>query len=424
MLTLKKGEDYKVDMIDRWVRYTLESQFAKPFVHIVFGARQTGKTTLLNVMLKDAALSYDLADPEERTRLMAEPGLFRRECEALPEDTHAQTVFVDEAQRVPHVFDAVQVLYDSNKTRWRFVLCGSSARKLRRTGANLLPGRCLLHHLFPLVVCERPAPSKQGYTPKALVELSGVDGLRSRFPEADIEERLAYGELPGIALLDEVDRGPVLRSFAAAHLEEEIRKEALVEDWGAFVGFLRLAAAESGRMINYAALSQQVGLSQPTIKSYYQLLEDMFMGFRLPAFMRSPRKNILSTPRFFFVDVGICQGARGITPTRDIVRSDPGRLFEEWVVAELWKRVQYTGTGRLHYFCTKDGAEIDAVLEMEDRIIPIEVKWTERPGKKDARHLVRFMAETPNASEGYVVCRCARPQKIADGVTALPWFHI
>ncbi len=408
-------------MIDRWARSELVAQFAKPFVHIVFGSRQTGKTTLLTDILKDAALSYNLADPEERTRLLVEPGVFRRECEALPENVESQIVFIDEAQRVPHVFDAVQVLYDLNKTRWRFVLCGSSARKLRKAGANLLPGRCLLHRLFPLVMSERPTPPREGKTMTPLLELPGSERLTSHFPPADIEERLAYGELPGIALLDEADRGPILRSFAAAHLEEEIRKEALVEDWGAFVNFLRLAAAESGRMINYAALSQQVGLSLPTIKSYYQLLEDMFIGFRLPAFTRSPRKNLLSTPRFLFVDVGLSLGARGITPGRDIVRSDPGRLFEQWVIAELWKRVQYMGKGQLHYFCTKDGAEIDAVLELDDRIVPIEVKWTDRPSRKDARHLVRFMAESPNAAEGYVVCRCPRPQKIADGVTALPW---
>ena len=411
-----------MSMIDRWVRVELELQFAKPFVHIVFGARQVGKTTLISDIIKDCALYYNLADPEERTRLLVDSGVFRRECEALPESKEPCVVFVDEAQRVPDVFDAVQVLYDGNKSRWRFILCGSSARKLRKAGTNLLPGRCMLHRMFPLVLAERPAVGQTDFAP--LVELPGSDRLTSRFPPADIEERLAFGELPGIVLLDEVDRGIILRSFTTAHLEEEVRKEALVEDWGAFVGFLRLAAAESGCMINYAAISQQVGLSQPTVKSYYQLLEDMFMGFRLPAFKRSPRKNILSTPRFFFSDVGICQAARGITPGRDIVLSNPGKYFEQWVIAELWKRVQYIGKGQLHYFCTKDGAEIDAVLDMDDKIIPIEVKWTERPSRKDARHLLRFIEETQNANHGYIVCRCPRPQKIADNVTAIPWQNL
>ena len=145
-------------MIDRWYRPALERLLPKPFVHVLFGARQTGKTTLLEHLLGGASLSINLADPEERTRLLAEPGLFRKECEALPVRKVPSVVFVDEAQAVPAVFDAVQGLYDRDRTRWRFVLCGSSARKLRRSGANLLPGRCLQHRLLPLMLPERPAP--------------------------------------------------------------------------------------------------------------------------------------------------------------------------------------------------------------------------------------------------------------------------
>ena len=413
-----------MNIIDRWIRVDLKSQFAKPFVHIVFGARQTGKTTLIHEIIPEPALHYNLADPEERTRLMADPGIFRRECEALPKNNAPKIIFVDEAQRVPDIFDAVQVLYDIDKKRWRFILCGSSARKLRKAGTNLLPGRCMLHRMYPLILAERPAvrQSKTAITP--LMEIPNRNKLISQFPPADIEERLAFGELPGIVLLDEDDRGTILKSFTTAHLEEEIRKEALVEDWGAFIVFLRLAASESGCMINFTAISQQVGLSQPTVKSYYQLLEDMFIGFRLPAFKKSPRKNLLSTPRFFFTDVGICQAARGITPGRDIILSNPGRYFEQWVIAELWKRVQYAGNSQLHYFCTKDGAEIDAILESENKIIPIEVKWTNHPSRKDARHLIRFIEETKDATHGYIICRCHRPQKITDNITALPWYHL
>ncbi len=411
-------------IIDRWVRSELKENFNKPFVHIIFGARQTGKTTLIQDIISNPALSYNLADPEERTRLMTDPGSFKRECEALQEKNTPHIVFVDEAQRVPDIFDAVQVLYDKNKTKWRFILCGSSARKLRKAGTNLLPGRCMLHNMFPLILPERPTYQKTETRNIPLLPIPNIEKISSFFPPADIEERLAFGELPGIVLLNENDRGAILRSFTTAHLEEEIRKEALVEDWGAFVGFLRLAAAESGCMINFAAISQQIGLSQPTVKSYYQLLEDMFIGFRLPAYKRSPRKNLLSTPRFFFTDVGICQAAGGVTPGRDIILSNPGRYFEQWVVSELWKRIQYIKEGKLYYFCTKDGAEIDVILEINNTIIPIEVKWTTIPARKDARHLSRFIEETNNASHGYIVCRCPRPQKITNNVTALPWYHL
>jgi len=187
-------------MIDRWYCSALERQLRKPFVHVLFGARQTGKTTLLEHLLDRASLHINLADPEERTRLLAEPGLFRKECEALPVRSTPSIVFVDEAQAVPAVFDVAQWLYDRDRTRWRFVLCGSSARKLRRTGANLLPGRCMLHRLFPLILTERPprAADRSGHH-AALVPPGRSRRLRSTFPPADLEERLAYGDLPGVS---------------------------------------------------------------------------------------------------------------------------------------------------------------------------------------------------------------------------------
>lgn len=404
-------------MIKRWIEDSLRAQLEKPFVHIVFGARQTGKTTLLNALLPAPSLAYNLADPGERTRLLSNPGSFRQECEALPErGTHV--VLVDEAQLVPQVFDAVQVMYDRNKTRWRFVLCGSSARKLRHAGANLLPGRCLLHRIYPLVLSERAGACESGVS---LIPLSDFGPHPTVFPQADLEEHLAYGELPGVSLLSESDRSTILKSFVVAHLEEEIRREALVKDWGAFVNFLRLAAHESGQIVNFAAISREAGVSQPTVKSHYQLLEDMFMGFRVMAFSGSPRKNLLSSSRFFFVDLGIRHAAAGLTPDRNVVRADPGRYFEQWVGIEIWKRLQYRGSGRLSHFRTKDGAEVDFIVEVEDRLIPIEVKWTDKPSLRELTSLAAFLNDHPRAGQGYVICRCPRPMKLSDSITALPW---
>jgi uncharacterized protein len=424
-LTLERGEDYKVRMIDRWYRPRLETQIGKPFVQVLFGARQTGKTTLLNQLLPHASLRLNLADPEERTRLLADPGLFRKECEAVPTKGGPAIVYVDEAQAVPAVFDAVQVLYDLNRDRWRFVLCGSSARKLRKTGANLLPGRCMMHRLFPLVLAERPPQSEEGSTPRRpLIPLPDDVELRSLFPPAGLEERLAYGELPGIVLLDCEDRQAVLRSYVTAHLEEEVRREALVRDWGAFVNFLRLAARESGGIVNFAAISKEVGLSQPTVKSYYQLLEDMFIGFPVPVYSKSPRKNLLSTPRFLLFDLGIQHAATGVRPEPNVVRANPGRYFENWVGIEIWKRLQYAGAGRLSYFRTKDGAEVDYVVELPDRTLAIEVKWTDRPSLRDVTSLVMFLRDHPWVREGYVVCRCPRPLRLNRSIIALPWQYL
>ena len=144
-------------MFDRWYAGTLQKKLSRPYVHLMFGARQTGKSTMLRAMLPPETLVVDLADPRVRTRHLANAGAFAQECRALPANKKEQFVFVDEAQSVPSIFDAVQHLYDGDKSRWRFVLCGSSARKLRRMGANLLPGRSFYHRLLPLTVAEHPA---------------------------------------------------------------------------------------------------------------------------------------------------------------------------------------------------------------------------------------------------------------------------
>ncbi|HXP59850.1 MAG TPA: ATP-binding protein [Dongiaceae bacterium] len=412
-------------MFDRWYAGTLREKLERPYVHLVFGARQTGKSTLLRALLPPEALVIDLADPQERSRHLADAGAFAKECRGLPAGKKGQFVFVDEVQSVPTVFDAVQHLYDGDRGRWRFVLCGSSARKLRRTGVNLLPGRSFYHSLFPLLLAEHPADEPRvsyAVSPLPFDWRAGEKPERP-FPAADLLTRLAYGELPGIVAAEEPDRAELLRAFALVHLEEEIRREALVKDWGSFVRFVQLAAAESGQVVNFTAISQESGVSQPTVKSYYQLLEDMFLGFRVAAFSRSPRKALLSTPKFFFFDVGVRHAAAGLTPTRDVVMVNPGVFFEQWVGVELWKRLQYLGEGKLYHLRTKDGAEVDFIIEREGTLTPIEVKWSEHPSAQDARQLLRFLAEHPKqAAHGFIVCRCKRPMQLHEKVTALPWF--
>ncbi len=410
-------------MNSRWLTQPLGTHLKEPFVHVLFGARQTGKTTLLRELLPNPALSFNLADPGERARLLADIDSFTRACRALPDSKEPHTVLVDEAQTVPAVFDAVQSLYDSNKKRWRFVLCGSSARKLRLSGANLLPGRSLQHRLFPLTTAERPFPEPRTVTASSPLPFEPTTDIRQPFPAAELTERLAYGELPGIALLEERLRPAILRSYVVAHLEEEIRREALVKDWGAFLRFLQLAASESGEIVNYARIADDVGLAPATVKAHYQLLEDIFIGFTVPGYSRSPRKNLTSSPRFFFFDLGIRHAAADLTPGPEIVRTDAGRHFQQWVGIELWKRLGYLGKGRLHHLRSKDGAEIDFLIELDGRVIPVEVKWTERPRAADARHMVAFLEEQKKpVRHGYLVCRVPRPELIHERILAIPWF--
>lgn len=407
--------------IERFLFNQLAAKLKYPYVHILFGARQTGKTTLLQVLLKPD-LSYNLADPEERGRLLAQPGLFRRECEALPAKAGGTIIFVDEAQLVPSVFDAIQVLYDQDPERFLFILCGSSARKLRESGANLLPGRSLLHRLHPLMLCERPGPG--GFQP-SLELLPTTDFKASLDPAEDLLGRLAYGDLPGVIRAPLEIRESLLRSYATIYLEEEIRREGYVKDWGAFLNFLKLAAMESGQSLNFAKIARETGLSQPTVKSHYQLLEDMFVGFRVPAFSQSARRNLLGHARFCFFDLGVRHAAAGLRPGVDTVQAAPGPCFEQWVGLELYRRISYAESGALYYFRTRDGMEIDYILEWDGRFIPIEVKWTENPTPQDARHLRSFLAEHPTQSTtGYVVCRCPRPAKLAPNITAIPWWML
>lgn len=407
--------------IRRLLAGELEQNFRHRYVHILFGARQTGKTTLLRELL-EPDLSYNLADPEERSRLLAQPGVFRRECEALAVTERRATVFVDEAQLVPSVFDAVQVLYDRDPERFLFVLCGSSARKMRESGANLLPGRSLLHRLYPLMLCERPGPG--GFQPE-WKGLPPADFESSLAPKDDLLERLAFGDLPGVLRAPVEVRESLLRSYATIYLEEEIRREGYVKDWGAFLNFLKLAAMESGKSLNYAKIARETGLSQPTVKSHYQLLEDMFVGFRVPAFTGSPRRNLLGHARFCFFDLGVRHAAAGLRPGVDTVLADPGSCFEQWVGLELFRRIGYAGRGSLSYFRTRDGMEIDYILEFDGRLTPFEVKWTENPDPIDARHVRTFLQEHPKkATQGFVVCRCPRPAKLVENVTAIPWWRL
>ena len=413
-------------MFGRLVENTWAKKFTQPYVHIVFGARQTGKSTLIRKLLPNATLWLDFSHPGTRAAYLRNPGQLIELCRSMPRRRPPATIVVDEAQNVPAIFNAVQHLYDGDKSRWRFVLCGSSARKLRVAGANLLPGRALLHYLYPLLAVERPFP-EAGSIPWKVSSLlpfpPNVTFPQPRFRPCGLMERLVYGELPAIAVAPIKQRADLLHSYTAIYLAEELRREALVKDWANFARFMQLAANESGQMLNYAKISKDAGISIPTVKNYYQLLEDMFMGFRVTAYSGSPRKSLLSTERFFFFDVGVRHAAAEIPLEAAAVKANPGPIFEQWVGIELWKRLQYLGSGKLHYQRSKAGAEVDFIIQRAGQLVPIEVKWTENPSLSDARHLLAFLAEHPKqARRGYIICRCPQPLALSDQLTALPWF--
>lgn len=412
----------------RYFADSLGKKLNKAFVHILFGARQTGKSTLLRSIIPDSATILDLSDPRERSRFAANPGLFIDLCRSLPAIEGGSTVFVDEVQTVPALFDAVQSLYDSDKDRWRFVLCSSSARRLRASGANLLPGRSMRHLLHPLIDIEyQPAPGVSGDAGGKIIALDRLaDMERPPFPHRSLENRLIFGDLPGMALLDDdLDRADVLSSYATAYLEEEIRREALIKDWGQFLRFLKFAAGDSGGIVNLAGISRETGVAAQTVKGYYQLLEDMFIGYFIPAFSGSARKSVLSSPRFLFFDLGVRNAAAGLPLVEATVNAAPGSLFEQWVGTQLWRKISYLATGALSYYRTTDGREVDYIVELQSEIIPIEVKWTENPSLKDARHLKSFIAEHPQrCRSGLIVSRCPYVLALDDTISAIPWWAL
>ena len=151
----------------------------------------------------------------------------------------------------------------------------------------------------------------------------------------------------------------------------------------------------------------------------------MFIGFRVTALSGSPRKSLLSTERLSFFDIGVRNAAAELPLETAAVRANSGPLFEQWVGIELWKRLQYVGGGKLHYLRSKAGAEVDFIVARGNRLIPIEVKWTEHPTRSDARHLLTFLDEHPGrARHAWLICRCPTPLALTDRVTALPWSHL
>ncbi|MEK7765830.1 MAG: AAA family ATPase, partial [bacterium] len=249
---------------------------------LLLGPRQTGKSTLCRALKPDLIL--DLADEPEYLRHAKDPHAFRRLLEGA---SRTRLVFVDEIQRVPSILNVIQTIIDRPGGP-RFLLTGSSARKLRRGRANLLPGRIILEPRDPLSILE----------------------LGHRF---SLERALQVGTLPGV-YLDEQEGAEVLSTYAEVYLREEIRAEALTRDLGGFARFLDTAALTSGQWINYSKLSSDAEISRETIRRFYSILEDTLLVFRLPPF--APRhktsRRLSQRDRFIFVDIGIRNALLGL----------------------------------------------------------------------------------------------------------------
>ncbi|MEA1937103.1 MAG: ATP-binding protein [Patescibacteria group bacterium] len=381
---------------------------------LILGPRQVGKTTLVDFCLRKEknVIKFPLQNPSVRIELESDPGLLVRTVET---EKIKPIVFIDEAQKVPEVFDAVQYLIDDKKAQ--FILTGSSERKLRKAGVNLLPGRIKHFYLNPFLWGET-----------GLIKENYIDFLKIKNVNKNkgysFEESLIFGSLPQIVTAPKSERKNLLQSYSEIYLEEEIRAEALSRKIGAFSRFLELAAIESGTAPNFSKLSQQSGVSQPAIKEFYNILEDTLVAERVDPFLKNACGRIMSSSRYYFFDLGVRNALARLPLEKGLVNAQKGILFEHAVMLEIIRRVRALNKNyKINYWRTRAGAEVDCVIDMGAKAIPIEIKASKNVSLSKIRGLKSFLDDHKKiAKQGYVIIMGERKEKLADNITAIPWF--
>ncbi len=353
----------------------------------LWGPRQTGKTTLLRERYLDCRW-LDLLKSDEYVYYSARPERLRQEIEADGPQPDKQIV-IDEVQRVPELLNEVHWLIENY--RLKFALCGSSARKVRRGGANLLGGRAFRYVMRGLTAGE----------------LGG---------DFDLDRLLNHGYLPRTYESDEPAR--MLDSYIADYLEEEIAAEGLVRRLPTFASFLDAAALSDCESVNFANIARDCGVSAPTVKGYFEILEDTLLGSWLPVYRRRNKRRVAKAPKFYFADVGIVNrlARRGTV----IAGSEQyGKAFENWVHHELAAYISYSNVdAKLAYWRLASGVEVDFLLD--DLSIAIEAKSSENISTQHLKGLRSIAVEYPEIPQRIVVSRERRARLTDDGILILP----
>lgn len=403
----------KKKRLNRYLEKDLSKLLKSGYSSLILGPRQVGKTTLVKYLLENIKETgdYFLQNPKTRADLERDPEKIIREVEAMKKNS---IVFVDEAQKVPEIFDAVQYLIDRKKAR--FILTGSSARKLRRNGANLLPGRIKRYYLDPLLWGEL------GLIKENTLKSIALDNI-NKSSHFSLEDLLVFGSLPGIVTLPKSEREDFLKAYALIYLDEEIRAESLSRKIGAFSRFLELVAQESGTSPNYTKLSNEAGISVQTIKDYFQLLSDTLVVEIVEPFLKNSRKRILASPRYYFFDLGVRNALARWPLSEDTANVQKGLLFENFVMLEIIRRVRALNKNyKINYWRTSGGAEVDCVIDLGRKVIPIEIKSGSNIRLGDLKGLKNFLKEYSKiAKMGYVITTGERKEKLADNIMAIPW---
>ena len=326
----------------------------------LFGARQTGKSTLLKERFKDA-IYYDLLNPNVRKAFKRNPNSL---WEALQDKPAGTLVIVDEIQKVPELLDVVHSLMVDRGLF--FILSGSSSRKLKRSGANTLGGRAIPETLYPLVWPE--------------------------VTDFQIDRAVQNGMIPRHYMVENATKR--LSGYVKIYLDEEIREEGEVRELDAFERFMEVAAISDGEMLNYSNIASDCGVSAKTVKSYFQILYDTLIGYEIPAFRKEIKRKIIQAPKFYYFDVGLANYLMGRHSLKRGT-NDYGHAFEHLVMQEL---VAYKGYNdkrdAISYWHTYDKKEVDAVIG--DAKVAIEIKSTEHVETKHKKGLKAFKEEHPD----------------------------
>lgn len=362
---------------------TLQIDLGDHNAAFLWGPRKVGKTTLLRRRFPKAVF-YDLLDTELKTRLLLRPALLREEILA----THPPLVVVDEVQKVPPLLDEVQWLLENTKTK--FVLAGSSARKLRREASNLLGGRAWRYELFPLVSAE--------------------------VPDFDLGRALNAGLIPQHYLSSKPERS--LRSYVLDYLEQEIRSESLTRNLPAFSRFLEAVALTHGQLINYSNLARECGVAPKTAREYFEILEDTLLGHTFPPWRKAKKRRLIETAKFYLFDPGVARALRGMATVQERTE-DFGRAFEHFLIEEVRAFVSYREKDLpLSFWRTSNGYEVDLIVGPME--LAVECKATRQVREEDARNLIR-LAEEHRVRKMLVVSLDPTPRTLAHGVDVVPW---
>ncbi|MGN1173805.1 MAG: ATP-binding protein, partial [Muribaculaceae bacterium] len=294
----------------------------------LWGARQTGKTTWLLETFPEIRY-YDLLRPSEFERLSRRPELLSQELDKMGE---GDTVIIDEIQKLPILLDEVHYLIQRKGIR--FILSGSSARKLKRVGTNLLGGRAVIEQMYPLVSAE--------------------------IPDFDLYRAVNNGMIPRHYMVENATNR--LRGYIGTYLDEEIRAEALARNLTTFRHFLEVAAKTNGEILVYKNIAQDCGIDHRTVKEYFNILEDTLVGYTIPAFTASKKRKATTSPKFYFFDVGV---ANYLSQKKDMLpgTDDFGHSFEHFIIQEIIAFLGYSHSREnISYWRTNSGYEVDAII--------------------------------------------------------------